>query len=576
MKARIAIIIAVLALGIGGAVWLAADDDTPQESIVTDTDVAGENVSAAADAGASEPTAAPDQAPPEPEPYDFPGEPLLFAWGDGFLELIVHHGAPGRPMSIEAATSTDGVDWQSVPAALPDDLGEGYISSTAVVGQRLVLSFATWNDDGPPADSVVLETQDLVAWRQVRLPALDIPTDLPDYMTAQSQVDAIAAGDAGWVAVRSSFTFFEPEQLLPVDLLEFENGYGIGVTDEGVEFDPDGGERQLFTWDDLGIDPAIGPQLMQEDQRIETWFTPWGGEPIRSEVDNIQWVSTLASNGTEFVLVGHGDTGGSSILRSVDGTTWSPMPATLVGDVNMLAPIEGGYVAQVWRQSGPAIVVTTDGGGTWETVDTTGLPDQEQTSFHLRGSSASPGVATVAFIHEHPAMFEEPVVTYQHEGFEITLHSGPNDASVLIVDLASGATVLEGTHTFPTDEEIRALEESGDTEAIEALYSEGPAWAVHGDGATDYVDPETGDLIVSVPWEVEGEAFNEAYRAIEEASPMDDGPPEMWLVATIDGRRWLSLQLDEQEFVFGPDAAAVNGDLVVVNQGGERIVHSLR
>ena len=577
MKARIAIIIAVLVVGIGGAIWLAADDP-PQDAVATQTQSATDDVATSQSTESAEPTAEPAEPATAPRAdegvYEFPGEPLLFPWGDGFLELIVHHGGPGQSLSMEAATSPDGVTWTPVTVTLPDDLGEGYVAASAVAGRRLALSYMVWTDDGAPGDSAILETEDLETWRVVRLPAPDLPTDLPDHMVRQSQIEAIAAGDAGWVALRTNATFFEPEKLLPADVLQSEQGYGIGITDDGIDFDPDGGERRLFTWEELGIDPVVGADLMNEDHRVEAWFSPWGGQPVATQLEDLQWAASLASNGAEFVMAGYTQTGGSQLLRSTDGITWEPLAGSLLGDVNMLAPIDGGFLAQVWRQSGPAIVTTTDGGATWQTVDAAGLPDQEQMSLHVRNSSASPGVATVAFIHDQPMMFEPPPVTYEHDGHQITIHSGQRGATVVIVDLATGLTVLDATHELPTDEEIRALEEAGDVEALEALFEQEPPWARYGDEATEYLDPQTGQLIVSVPFEVQSDAFDDAYRELDQSAEMT-GPPQMWLLATSDGQDWLSVQLAEDAFVFGSGVAAVNGDVVVVNQGGDHIVYSL-
>ena len=571
MKARVAVVIALLAAAAGGIIWLSADDDPTEETVATESD---------APASVEEDTAAaaPDEAEPEvvgPTGFgEFPGQPFLFPWGDGFLELLLAPAGPGDGFDVRASVSADGVSWQPVDTAFPD-LPEGYVSTAAVAGQRLVLSYGTWGPNGASSAPMLLVTEDLATWQQITLPAPD-PATLPDLMMSQSQVDAIAATDTGWLAVQTSHQFFEPERFLPIDPMDFESGYGIGITPDGIDFDPEGGERQLFTWEELGIDPDVGAELAfgPGTDDVTFWYADWGDEPTPVEIDNVQWVSSLASNGSEFVATVSGETE-SRLLRSADGRSWEQFDADPVGEVAMVAPIEGGYVAQTWRRSGPALSLSDDGGASWRTVDATGLPESDQISLHSPISSASPGVATVAFLHDIPDFAAElPAVTYEHDGFSITVQDSQTTSAVTIVDIETGEVVLEATHEYPSADEIRALEEAGDTEALDALVFGEPPWRTHGERTTDFVDPTSSEVIVQVPWEVEGAAFDEVFREFDQRQ-MDPGPPEMWLIATADGISWLSVQLNQGEMFFSPGSAAINGSTVVVRVGDGHEVYDL-
>lgn len=569
MKARVATVIAVLALAIGGVAWWAASDDAPGDTVATDTQAADDLTTTQ---GAVETLPQGTTVPTESPSFgDFPGQPYVFAWGDGFLELVF---TPGTADPVEAAVSDDGITWESIDVAFPD-LPEGHVSATAVVGERLVLSYGTWSPDGQPSAPILLETQDLITWRQVELPVDERAVGLPDFVLTQSQLDRIAATADGWVAVQSTFTFVEPERLLPIDRADFEQGYGIGITPEGIEFDPQDGETRLFTWEELGVDPEVGATLPQHEQQVTLWHARWGEEPQPIEIEGAHWVAALASNGSDYLAYVQRE-GGGELLRSNDGATWEVAPASPLGEINTLAPIDGGWVAQVWRMSGPAIVISTDDGATWQTAVTDGLPDSGQLEVHSLFSAASPGLATVAFIHDFPPFgVDAPTVTYEHGGFTLTVQDGQFESSITIVDIATGDVVLDETYAAPSNEEIRALEEAGDTKALDALREMGPPWRSHGENSSDFVDPATGDVIVSVPWEIEAEAWDAAYSAFE-PNFEDPGPPEMWLLATSDGSQWLSVLLTDEDRPFiGLGAAAINGDTVVVSTGAEREVYTL-
>ena len=572
MKARVAIVIAVLALAIGGAAWWAAsDDDAPAETVATETESDDAALQATADDEHGEPDHDDTKVPTEPGSLaGSPGEPYVFPWGDGFLELVLTHR---NDTPVQAAVSENGIEWTSVDVDFPD-LPDGNVSATAVIGERLVMSYGPWGQSGSPPDPILLETEDLVTWRQIDLPIDDPVTELPDFVARQTQVDRIAATDAGWVAVQSTFTFLEPERLLPISQADFEQGYGIGITPEGIEFDPEDGESRLFTWEELGVDPELGAALPQHEQQVTLWHAPWGGDPQPVDLEGAHWVSALASDGTDYLMSVHRGTS-SELLRSSDGISWNPAPAP-VGDINALAPIEGGWVAQVWRMSGVAITVSDDDGASWRTVETNGLPDTDQISLFSQTSAASSGLASVAFVHEvPPSILDGTTITYRHDGFDISVQDGQSGSSVTIVDTATGEVVLDETYTPPTNDEIRALEEAGDTEALDALREMGPAWRAHGDTTSDFVDPATGEIIVSVPWEVEAEAWDAAFSEADDRFE-DPGPPEMWLLATQDGTDWLSVLLTDEERPFlGLGVAAINGDTVVVSTGTERTVYTV-
>lgn len=571
MKARVATVIAALALAIGGVAWWASSDDDPGDSVATDTRAADELSASGAEAETGEQATT---VPTEPPGFsDFPGQPYVVPWGEGFLELVFR---PGTDTKVTAAVSDDGTTWESVDVVLPE-LPEGHVSATAVIGERLVMSYGTWSPDGQPSAPILLESEDLTTWRQVDLPTEQPADDLPDFVITQSQIDRVAATTDGWVAVQSTFTFVEPERLLPIDRADFEQGYGVGITAEGIEFDPQDGEQRLFTWEELGVDPDVGAALPQHEQQVTLWHARWGEDPQPIELDGAHWVAALASNGSDYLAYVHRG-GGGELLRSSDGATWEPASAAPLGEISTLAPIDGGWLAQVWRMSGTAIVVSTDDGATWQTAVTEGLPDSDQLQLevHTQASAASNGLATVAFAHNLPPFAtDSPAVTYEHDGFEVTVQDGQFESSITIVELTTGDVVLDETYSPPTNEEIRALEEAGDTEALDALRDTGPPWRSHGETTSDFVDPETGDLIVSVPWEVEAAAFEGAYRDLDNTFE-DPGPPDMWLLATQDGSEWLSVLLTDEERPFiGLGAAAINGDTVVVSTGAEREVYTV-
>ena len=94
------------------------------------------------------------------------------------------------------------------------------------------------------------------------------------------------------------------------------------------------------------------------------------------------------------------------------------------------------------------------------------------------------------------------------------------------------------------------------------------------EGALDFIDPATGETLVSVPLDVVRGEWQTAYdAALAETGWVEPEReayrPDFWILATSNGTDCLLEDLDEgsEESGWWPQLAAVNGDVVVARLG---------
>ena len=158
-------------------------------------------------------------------------------------------------------------------------------------------------------------------------------------------------------------------------------------------------------------------------------------------------------------------------------------------------------------------------------------------------------------MYEGGAEFVPWTSTVEQDGYELTLSAdGEGSQSLTIVDVATGSVVRDTTIEMWTEE----------------LY----IWT---DDSIDFAD-DAGEVIVSLPldkadefiWQAESEAWDAWYQA-------NPYIPELYLVATVDGRDWVVQQLETQpndEGWYGGGGAAINNGVAVYRDalGWHRLV----
>ena len=180
------------------------------------------------------------------------------------------YGAPiETPPTLDVRFTTDGETWEPREMVAPP--GATYFSSATVVGDRLAVVYSTVDPvTGMPVDSrvVVATTSDLTTWatQDIVLPAPPDLPDLPDGVTWSVYPQGLVANDTGWVVPVYSSLDIDPYSLVPDDVrlgLDESNGLSIGTDRDGIivesDFDDSGNptQSQRFTWEELGVDPAI-------------------------------------------------------------------------------------------------------------------------------------------------------------------------------------------------------------------------------------------------------------------------------------------------------------------------------
>jgi hypothetical protein len=468
------------------------------------------------------------------------------------------YAVPAGEPQLVAWYSTDGRQWEPVDIAMPPGLD--WVQSVVVAGDRLVAYGLV--DPGadaevdaaarPPSIAAVASTTDLVEWSMQTIePAVDPAVQA--IARVGVNVDTVAANASGWVAAVSSYPDPDFESLLP-DTVDTDDVAGWGTSDTGLQVDigdPDGETTSLhFSWEELGIDDELRDRLLGGDASY--WHGSWGGAVTEVELTDVgpagyRPFPHLAATDAGFVVV-------SDVVRfSPDGLTWSSSPAPDSAVTGVMS-IGDGLILFADRSDLTTVYRTDATGGDWREIEVPDAPARLTPTF---GSVASPAQVLDSYV---PPPYVGPEVVVEHEGYRLTTQDSSDATRYELVDLGSGE--------LASSERVDAGGDWGVTGPFQFLRYE--------ERGIVLLDPDTGAELVVVPLEVVSRAAEAAWSEQDET----DGPvyaPDLWVVATPDGERWLVEDLPDEdaEEVGSSPVAAINGAVVLARTGTDWVRYDL-
>lgn len=173
-------------------------------------------------------------------------------------------------------------------------------------------------------------------------------------------------------------------------------------------------------------------------------------------------------------------------------------------------------------------------GGDPELLDVPGLPTIGQAGFF---SAASPGSAIVVDAGVFDA--QPAPLSVEVDGYRLTSENGTFELS----DVATGAVIV--SENFMRN-----------TPADDSSFDFGL------DGLT-VTDPETGEVLVVVANDVLEQAEQDLFGDSGGAEYV----PDLWLIGSMDGERFIVADLDDGDGFGGPISATTNGSRVLVQTG---------
>jgi hypothetical protein len=473
-----------------------------------------------------------------------------------------------EPPTLDVRYTTDGVAWEPVEMTLPP--GASYPTNVTSVGDRLVLAYSTVDPmTGLNADGVVrvASSVDLVDWDVQEVVTPPPPVSFPSGVHWSADVAGFAANESGWAMSVYSGVNVNPEALLDAELqaslADGGYGYGLNIDEAGITVElsgpatvtttagsvPAGTDPELdatvsssdsevvetttYTWEELGIAPDVAAYLGDQEYEPVVWSSNWGETPTPGGVDT--GFGQLVATSTGFMRAADG------LEFSPDGITWTPSELVLEDAfVSGAFAFDGGAVVVVFDYLGRGQVFRVDeNGGSPVLLDVPGLPESFQS-----GYSNTTRNALLIDASEPPP--PPPPLVVEYDGHRLTADF--STGALEIVDMATGAVVGEAD-----------LSEYG---------SEPEGNVAIGDDGVTVTDSATGGLIVAFPIE----ALTAAEDESSDESEYDDAP-DMRLLASRDGERFLLVDLDDDEYGFG--SIASNDTKVLVQVDEEWAVYDL-
>lgn len=492
---------------------------------------------------------------------------------DEVMEVLAAHpeaseaiyATPPPPPTLRASFTTDGREWRSIELDSPTT----YPGQFAVSGDRLITWTTEYDEQtgpdvrGPvPTRFVLAWTDDLTSWETTEMAFDPAAAISDDFVRTDTFVNSVAVVGDRWVAQIERHRWFDVESALPADvraeLTATSGGYGMSTDDDGVliEFyDEENrtGERR-FTWEELGL--AGSPERGLDGGRPSiTMVAGRLGGPTQDVVlpAGEEWPTLFAADGG-FLLAGE------RLWESADGVSWSEVAGAPGGFLNTVVPLRTGTLLIQDGEDGPTGFLR-DAAGTLREVALPQLP-QRYWLWNQNGSSA--WVVELYDEGAQPGNWEPVTVTVEHDGRVLALTEGPDGTSYVLTDAATGSIVAEADWTYGDDELPELWEYDEETET-----------------ATFVVFDTAGNEVDRIPGELFEAAYAEAYEGVEATSePAVEEPattPDLWLVATLNGVDWLTVDLPDREpdAEYWPQTAAVNGGRVLYQMGDEFVLANL-
>jgi hypothetical protein len=462
--------------------------------------------------------------------------------------------------------STNGIEWEPIDFTTPEgSFGLYGIQST---GSRLAVATQTFapppliaggNLNDQVGDIIVATTTDLINWDITTVVVGERPADLPDVYNYSVSPGTLAITDSGWVLPTNIFSDIDIDALLPDDvrnrLQNGGGGYSTGFDDSGItveimgdypaettaqesgdEFnfsEPPVIESLNFTWEELGVDPQNLDDVGQRPES-QVFASAWGGTPVLVEGINA-W--SVVAGGDGFYSAT-----GDALDYSPDGVTWTSLKLP-VGDlsVGIVKALPDAALVFAGDDDGATQVFRVSGADDqWELLDIPGAPIAMWDVFG-NGSSAS----AMLVDGKEPVIPEPTEITVESDGYTLVMGQDRSIATVIVTN-ASGELITAEEHDWQSNDE--------------------PTSWQYGRTGINIIDPESGDVIVTFGNDLLEQADNEQTNRNDQFQDFD---PDLWLVATVTGDRWLIEDLDTTiDFNrAGPGSLAINGNTLIVSIG---------
>jgi len=318
--------------------------------------------------------------------------------------------------------------------------------------------------------------------------------------------------------------------------------------------DPSITDTRLYTWEELGVDPAEVQQYTGQSGdygRADTtvWIGSWTAPPRSTALAGTSGDGIEQVIGTDAGFLGQkfDPQGGSpALMFSPDGIVWTPVDVPSSPWFGGLVAVDRGVLLSTDGVSGPEWWLGAPDGSTWTPSEPLDLGADLRQGIYFDGSNG--GAISVVDVHQYQDSSQPPVefdveVELDNRLLHLFGHAD-GSADLTITDASSGDLVAE-VH--------------GNFDGYSADFA-----VIDGDTVT-IVDPD-GNKIIDVPLSVIMDTVLPARQAALDASgwrpaiPIQE-MPELVLVATSDGINWLTAPLAGIEY---PSTMAINGNLVVV------------
>lgn len=448
--------------------------------------------------------------------------------------------------TLDVRFTVDGETWEPREMVLPPDATS--FSGATTVGDRLAVVYSVVDPlTGMPSGGrvVVATTTDLSTWttQEIVLPS---PGELPEGVNWSVFAQGLVANESGWVVPVYSSVDIDAYSLVPEDVrseLDQSRGISVGTSSDGVTIQTDvdsdttdPSASMTYSWEELGVAPDVAALLADQSFTPTMWTASWEGTPATADAPPAQ--GPIVATPAGFVLWN------DQTWFSPDGVTWTASPLPIGASwVSGAFTVDDGLIVQSSSDTGEYLFHQVDErGGDAVRLD---LPVGSEGS--LVSSASMSGSATAGMIvSAMPPVPEEDLLSVEVDGYRLTVRQPSGVFEV--VDVASGDVIVSEIPFGPgTDDGTISFDEAGVT----------------------VTDPDTGDVVVVFPQDVLDSAENRYF---------DDGGgeynPDFWLVASLDGERFVIDDLDG-DGSDGPVSVASNGQRLLVQAGSTWFVYDL-